>query len=306
MAYVSTDVSLTYGSTAGASVFIKELWADAVAGYFKKPTTFITLADDSLSGLVKGQGDTIHIPKMTAKTAQATTPQAISGLTANITYEAPDDTETKIQINKLAYNAHIIADVVKIQATPELFTMYAEGMGYAIKQDVENYLGDLFSGASLGNMVEASLDTANELDADDLKDVVSTMYTNGANPRDGYVAVVSPELAGSMLTVTNFTSSDFSRTIGATAPSSDSSDVAQFGTLAGMPLYVSDRFTASATADTIVGSIFKPKNLKIAYQVKPTVVSQYSVDFLGTKVAAYVAYGASIVDEGQVFAVTNP
>jgi hypothetical protein len=73
-----------------------------------------------------------------------------------------------------------------------------------------------------------------------------------------------------------------------------------------MPVYVSDRFTSGGTANTIVGAVFKPDNLKLAYQVDPTVVSQYSVDFLGTKLAAYVAYGAKIVDEGQVFGITNP
>ena len=304
MAYAGVDISTTYGSTAGGSVFVPEMWSKAVKGYFELPTTFLSLADTSLSGLVKKQGDTIHIPKMTIKAATATTPNAITALTGAINYVAPDDTETKLTINKLAYSATIFSDVAKIQASPELFSMYTEGFGYAIRQDVENYVGDLIAQGTVGNMVEVSTaGTDNEFELADLKLLISTMYSSGANPRDGWVAVVSPELAGYMMTVTNFTSADFTRNVASTSPSSSSE--AAFGTLAGMPLYVSDRFRAAADADTQTGCVFQPKNLKLAYQVEPTVVSQYSVDFLGTKVAAYVAYGATIVDEAQVFIITN-
>ena len=295
----------TYADTTDATVFIPEMWAAGVRGYFEKPTTFLSLADTSLSGLVKGQGDTIHIPKMTAKAATDTTPQAISAMTTNIAYHSPDDTETKLTINKLAYSAQILSDVTKIQASPEMFNMYVKGMGYAIQQDVENYVGDLFSGGTIGNMIESTISgTDNQFLLADLKTLIGLMYSNGANPRDGFVMVVSPEVASHMMTISGFTSADFANSIGIASPSG-SGNVATFGSIAGMPVYVSDRFTAATPADTIIGAVFQPDNLKLAYQVDPTVVSQYSVDFLGTKLAAYVAYGASIVDEGQVFAITN-
>ena len=301
----STDVSLTYGATAGASTFVPELWSSAVKNYFEKPQTFMSLADTSLSGLVQQQGDTIHIPQMVAHTAQDTTPQDISALSSAITYHSNDDKERKLQINKLAYSAHIIADVVKIQATPEMFNMYVQGMGYAISDTVENYLGSLFTGAGVSNPVEVSLDTANEFDTADLKDLISGMYSAGANPRDGYVVVVSPELAGDMMQETAFTSADFTTNVAAVTPSG-TNQVAAFGMLAGMPVYVSDTFTAATAANTIVGAVFKPDNLKLAYQVQPTVVDQYSVDYLGTKVAAYVAYGAILAVEEKVFVLTQP
>ena len=295
----------TYADTTDATVFIPEMWAAGVRGYFEKPTTFLSLADTSLSGLVKGQGDTIHIPKMTAKAATDTTPQAISAMTTNIAYHSPDDTETKLTINKLAYSAQILSDVIKIQASPEMFNMYVQGMGYAIQQHVENTVGDLFSGGTIGYMVESTLATDNLFVLADLKTLIGLMYSNGANPRDGYVMVISPELASHMMTITGFTSADFANSIGIATPGGNN-NVAAFGSIAGMPIYVSDRFTAATPANTIVGAVFKPDNLKLAYQVDPTVVSQYSVDFLGTKLAAYVAYGATIVDEGQVFGITNP
>lgn len=303
----STDVSLTYGASAGATVFVPELWSAGVLSYFEKPTTFLSLADTSLSGLVQQQGDTIHIPKMAAHSATSTTPQDISALSnATIAYHSNDDTETKLQINKLAYSAHILSDIAKIQATPEMFNMYVQGMGYAISQDVENYCGDLFASGTIGNMIESTITTAdNKFILEDLETLIQLMYSNGANPRDGFVMVVSPELAAHFMTISAFTSADFANTIAAASPGGTPS-VAQFGTMAGMPVYVSDRFTAAGATDTIVGAVFKPDNLKLAYQVEPTVVSEYSVDHLGTKVAAYVAYGAAIVDEGQVFGITNP
>ena len=303
----STDISATYGASAGATVFVPELWSKGVKGYFEKPTTFLSLADTSLSGLVKKSGDTIHIPKMAAHSATATTPQAITALSnETIAYHSNDDAETKLTINKLAYSAHILSDVAKIQASPEMFNMYVQGMGYAIRQDVENYCGDLFASGTIGNMIESTITTNdNKFILEDLETLIGLMYTNGANPRDGFVMVVSPELAAHFMTISAFTSADFANTIAAASPGGTPA-VSQFGSMGGMPVYVSDRFTAGGTANTIVGAVFKPENLKLAYQVDPTVVSGYSVDHLGTKVAAYVAYGATIVDEGQVFGITNP
>ena len=112
MAWVNTDGTATYGTGDGASHFIPEIWSAGVKAYFEKPTTFLSLADTSLSGLVQSQGDTIHIPRMTEKTATATTPEAQSDDDNVITYHSPDDAETKLTINKLAYSAHIIMDVV--------------------------------------------------------------------------------------------------------------------------------------------------------------------------------------------------
>ena len=302
----STDVSATYAAEAGASAFVPEVWAAGVAAYFEKPTTFASLADDSLSGLVKNSGDTIHIPRMTAHTATATTPQAISALSSAITYHSNDDVETKLTINKLAYSAHIIADVVKIQASPELMSMYTQGMGYAIKQDVENYLGDLFFGGTLGNFIESTTaGTDNQFELADAQTLLQLMYVNGVHPSDGFVMVVSPELASFMVGIANFTSSDYASIAQVSPTLAGGGDIHASGQLFGMPVYVSDRFGSAADANTITGAVFKPDNLKVAYQVAPTVVSEYSVDYLGTKIAAYVAYGATIVNEGQVFAITN-
>ena len=44
---------------------------------------------------------------------------------------------------------------------------------------------------------------------------------------------------------------------------------------------------------------------ELVYQIAPKVVSQYSVDFLGTKVAAYVACGFDFVRDGEVIVLTN-
>ena len=79
----------------------------------------------------------------------------------------------------------------------------------------------------------------------------------------------------------------------------------QVGTLAGMPVYVSNRMKETTTNDHIAGAIFQPENAKLIYQIAPKVVSQYSVDFLGTKVAAYVACGFDFVKDGEIITLTN-
>ena len=77
------------------------------------------------------------------------------------------------------------------------------------------------------------------------------------------------------------------------------------GTLAGMPVYVSNRMKETTTNNHIAGAIFQPQNAKLLYQIEPKVVSEYSVDFLGTKVAAYTACGFDFVKDGEIITLTN-
>ena len=62
MAYAGVDINATYGSTAGGSVFVPEMWAKAVKGYFELPTTFLSLADTSLSGTLQTLTNKMALP----------------------------------------------------------------------------------------------------------------------------------------------------------------------------------------------------------------------------------------------------
>ena len=297
MAYVNTSTA----SGTDLDDFIPQLWSKGIIDYMEEQFVLANVVDTSLSALVKAKGDIVNIPLMTEKTAQDTTPAAFSAITDNLTYHSPTDDVKTITVDKLYYSAQIISDIAHVQASPEYFDMYVKGMGYSIGKLVEKLIADDITALGVSNTVELPLDANNVFDAGDMGNVLKTMAQNNFDPTNGWAMVVSPTLYGSMMQISNFTSADFVGSQGGIIKGGRGN----VGTLAGMPVYVSNRMKETTTNNHIAGAIFRPDNAKLLYQIAPKVVSQYSVDFLGTKVAAYVACGFDFVRDGEVIVLTQ-
>tara|TARA_R110002012_G_scaffold59266_7_gene154759 strand:+ start:474 stop:1376 length:903 start_codon:yes stop_codon:yes gene_type:complete len=298
MAYVNTS---TGSANTDLDDFVPQLWSEGINNYIEEQFVLANVVDTSLSALVQKRGDVVHIPLMTEKSATATTPAAFSAIDDNLTYHSNNDDEKTITVDKLYYSAQIISDIAHVQASPEYFDMYVKGMGYSIGRKVEALIADDITGLTVGNTVQQDLSANNTFAAADMGNVLKTMAQNNFDPTDGWAMVVSPTLYGSMMQITNFTSADFSGSNGGVIKGGRGN----VGTLAGMPVYVSNRMKETTTNDHIAGAIFRPDNAKLVYQIAPKVVSQYSVDFLGTKVAAYVACGFDFVRDGEIITLTN-
>ena len=297
MAYVNTSTA----SGADLDDFIPQLWSKGIIDYMEEQFVLANIVDTSLSALVQKKGDIVNIPLMTEKTAQDTTPAVFSAITDNLVYHSPTDDVKTITVDKLYYSAQIISDIAHVQASPEYFDMYVKGMGYSIGKLVEKLICDDITGLTVGNTVQQDLDANNVFDAGDMGNVLRTMAQNNFDPTNGWAMVVSPTLYGSMMQISNFTSADFTASNGGNIKGGRGN----VGTLAGMPVYVSNRMKETTTNDHIAGAIFRPDNAKLLYQIAPKVVSQYSVDFLGTKVASYVACGFDFVRDGEIITLTN-
>ena len=297
MAYVNTSTA----SGTDLDDFIPQLWSKGINDYISEQFVLANIVDTSLSALVQKKGDIVNIPLMTEKSATDTTPAAFSAITDNLAYHSPTDDVKQITVDKLYYSAQIISDIAHVQASPEYFDMYVKGMGYSIGRLVEKLIADDITGLTVGDTVQLDLDANNVFDAGDMGNVLRTMAQNNFDPTSGWAMVVSPTLYGSMMQISNFTSADFTASNGGVI----SGGRGNVGTLAGMPVYVSNRMKETTTNNHIAGAIFRPDNAKLLYQIAPKVVSQYSVDFLGTKVAAYVACGFDFVRDGEIITLTN-
>ena len=56
------------------------------------------------------------------------------------------------------YEAKRIGDLVKVQSNPDLFSMYARSMGYAIAKKIENYIAVDVLQSGTGNDVSLASD----------------------------------------------------------------------------------------------------------------------------------------------------
>ena len=281
-----------------ADAFVPELWSAGVENYIKKKFVLANLVND-VSFMVSTAGDTINIPRVTENTATTTTISSFTEGTSAIGYESPNDTTGTLTVDQMAYYARIYPDIVEIQANPDLLNLHAEAMGFAIGKAIDSHISSLLTTYS-SDYTEHSLAADNALTAAELQLVVKSLYTAGIDPNDGYVMVVGAELISDLMGLDQFTSADYAK----------DQYVWQnglLGSIMGMPVYATNSVAASdGTANHVVGCIYKPSNIFLAYSQKPKMVSQYSVDFLGHKVAAHAYYGSVVAVPKGLVQITNP
>ena len=281
-----------------ADAFVPELWSAGVENYIKKKFVLANLVND-VSFMVGAAGDKINIPRVTENTATTTTISSFTEGTAAVGYTSPNDSTGTLTVDQMAYYARIYPDIVEIQANPDLLNLHAEAMGFAIGKAIDSHISSLLTTYS-SDYTEHSLAADNALTAAELQLVVKSLYTAGIDPNDGYVMVVGAELISDLMGIDQFTSADYVKD--------------QFvwkngllGSIMGMPVYATNSIAASdGTANHVVGCIYKPSNIFLAYSQKSKMVSQYSVDFLGHKVAAHAYYGSAVAVPKGLVQITNP
>ena len=281
-----------------ADAFVPELWSAGVENYIKKKFVLANLVND-VSFMVASAGDKFNIPRVTENTATTTTISSFTEGTAAVGYTSPNDSTGTLTVDQMAYYARIYPDIVEIQANPDLLNLHAEAMGFAIGKAIDSHIASLLTTYS-SDFTEHSLAADNALTAAELQLVVKSLYTAGIDPNDGYVMVVGAELISDLMGIDQFTSADYVKD--------------QYvwkngllGSIMGMPVYATNSIAASdGTANHVVGCIYKPSNIFLAYSQKPKMVSQYSVDFLGHKVAAHAYYGSAVAVPKGLVQITNP
>ena len=295
MAYNITGVGT---ANVDADNFVPELWSAGVENYIKKKFVLANLVND-VSFMVAAAGDKINIPRVTENTATTTTISSFTEGTAAIGYTSPNDTAGTLTVDQMAYYGRIYPDIVEIQANPDILNLHAEAMGFAIGKAIDSHISSLLTTYS-SDFTEHSLAADNALTAAELQLVVKSLYTAGIDPNDGYVMVVGAELISDLMGLDQFTSADYVK----------DQYVWQnglLGSIMGMPVYATNSVAASdGTANHVVGCIYKPSNIFLAYSQKPKMVSQYSVDFLGHKVAAHAYYGSAVAVPKGLVQITNP
>ena len=281
-----------------ADNFVPELWSAGVENYIKKKFVLANLVND-VSFMVAAAGDKINNPRVTENTATTTTISSLTEGTSAIGYTSPNDTAGTLTVDQMAYYGRIYPDIVEIQANPDLLNLHAEAMGFAIGKAIDSHISSLLTTYS-SDFTEHSLAADNALTAAELQLVVKSLYTAGIDPNDGYVMVVGAELISDLMGLDQFTSADYVK----------DQYVWQnglLGSIMGMPVYATNSVAASdGTANHVVGCIYKPSNIFLAYSQKPKMVSQYSVDFLGHKVATHAYYGSVVAVPKGLVQITNP
>ena len=251
-------------STLGANAdtigdqFVPEIWGQAVLDSFNKNTILAKLGTD-LSALAKDGGDKINLPHVGTPIVKAVTQNA-EVITLDVS-GSDTATSTTLTIDQHHVAPIWIPDAVKAQATYDLFTLYANQMGYAIARAVDNYIaysitanlttalgsGDGISSTTAAVSVDETFTEANLA-------TLMGLIVGETGDTNGWTIVLSPKTFGALA---NLGGSSFDQGTANAPLGANFASTGVVGTLLGMPVVMSNNAymdVASVAANTETGT----------------------------------------------------
>ena len=268
--------------------FIPELWGDIIYKYFDERLIFRNLIED-YSSLVQGQGKIIHIPEIAKMTAQSLTDGA------QVSYVAPNETNTQLTVNKHFYSAKLFTDVLQVQSSYDLINAYGKAMASALAKQVDSSIAAELVQVNQG----ATLTTDDQITAAEFEAALANLGENDIDYTSGEVYfVVNPTLYADMLNPAGTFGANFMRADIAGFNADNSPLLSgQVGVLMGMPVFMSNSLDTGGT--NVSGVIFHKSACAIAVQQSIDIKEQYDIDVLGSKVVAHTLWGVKLLDDSD-------
>ena len=137
---------MAYLDTTTGQNFIPELWAEPIYKFFMAKLKLRNSVSD-YSAMVKGAGDTIHIPKIAIDGTES------KSVSTAVTFSA-SGTEGKVDltIGSHKYLANIFEDMALIQSNFELISKYTKMYGESLARTVEDDLGQNLMASKLNKI----------------------------------------------------------------------------------------------------------------------------------------------------------
>ncbi len=294
MAYTAFSGDATQGSAVGdlsggahVDVFIPELWAAGIYRYFEKNLVLKPFFDD-YSSLVQGRGDVLHIP--TVQEVASATKAANTG----VAYSVNTETDIDLNIDQHIYSAKLFEDIAMIQSNEQLFDKYAQSMAYALAKAVDTEVEALLQ--TLGTTQTLAAD--NSMSNADVETAIGTLLSNDI-PKEECAFFVNPLIYADLLNSKAFVASGSSAGIGFGAENSAMRN-GEVGMLFGIPVFTSSLIPTTTSTGIEAGYLVHKSAIAVAVQQDIRVQSEYSVDYLGTKVVSDIIYGAVITTSNHV------
>lgn len=260
-----------------AAAFIPELWSPAI---IKARDKALVLANKVMMVKPEGLafGDVVNIPNLGNETALDKTAGSA------VTYASATDTSVNININKHKYVAKLIEDIAKVQSKYDLFSNFSDKIAKALANVVESDIlaltascaysvGTASSNATSGIITSAALVTANR-------------YLDDANvPQEDRYVVVDAYGREDLFTIADFIRYD----AGGKSPAPVNSGI--IGELYGLKVLFSNNVANASSVS--YGMVFHKDAFALALQKDVSMHSEYSVDYIGTKVVGDEIYGVT-------------
>ena len=281
--------------TDSHDVFVPEVWGPAVEKAFRERLVFGALCND-LSDMVSGGADTINIPTIdTVTSGDKTAETAISWDTS-----AAVQTQETLSINKHTFAACLIEDILATTSSYQLTSLYAKELGESLANAIDVYidtqvLTSLKGSSGSLNAIQLSgtpLAVVGDFD-------IILGYLLSEDPDLGnWTMVLPPTIFANLANLVQLAYGTDQSPLG-----NKFTQTGGVGKLFGMDVLVSPNVTTATTdmdtsgsADNqeVEGYLVHKSSLYIAYSKSVNLKTDYSIDYLGTKMVADVMYGCTV------------
>lgn len=272
----------TIGTTE-AAVFIPEVWS-AETLRAQEAALVVAPLVKRFDSLVKGRGDTVHIPKVSNLTANN------KAMNTDVTLQAITETEATISINKWKEASFLIEDMVKVQSNYDLMAEYTNKAGYAIAQIVDTDLLALYS-----TFTNAAVGTYGT-NISDATIVAAIQKLDEANaPIEDRCLIIKPKDKAAIMLLDKFVKADYlGQYANPTPVKRGPNNRFLWGDIYGVPVYYSTQVpTTAGTPTQTHGMLFHKEAMALAMQQAPRTQGNYWPKSLGWLVTVDSIYGVA-------------
>ena len=286
----------SYASDVELAVFIPEIWADAVRASFKKNLVMGNLGVD-YSALLAGGGDIVNVPSVADVADSAAKAKHIP---VNYTNATEDQLQITVQTHK--YASAMVDDMGVVQASADLLSMYADSIGYKMALGFEVDIEVALALTTECIDIEP-YNAAKVIDAATLAHMSKVVLENDC-PLNECALILNPTLYSSLFKIDDFI--HISKTAAVDVPNG------LVGQVMGMNVYLSNNISSTnhndavdsdngaLTDGNVLGGFLMHKSaLGYAFSKRPTVNSEYDIDYIAHKLVGDTIYGAKLLQDAS-------
>ena len=282
-------MALDGATSQGASVtvttaaqYLPNLWSDEL---IKARDKAIVMVDKIMHVSPMGlkYGNTVTIPRLSNETALDKSAETA------VTFSAATETKVTVNITKFKYVAKLIEDIVDVQSKYDLFSNYRDKIAHALAEVVDADILALTQGVtqSTGQLGAAGLSLSEAMILQGIR------MLDAANvPQENRYLVVDAYGREDLLSIQNFVRYD----AGGKSPAPVNNGL--IGEAYGVKILFSNQVYSTATS--VFAMMFHSDAFAIALQKDVTVKTEYSVDYIGTKLVGYEIYGVTLARTDHV------
>ena len=266
--------------------FIPEIWTAELLSALRNDLVYAGpgIVNRSYEGLIKEQGDTVHIttisdPSVATYTEHSTT----------LTYSALTDEDSVLNVDQAKSSTFKVGDIEKAQAAGDFVGEATQNMSYGLRDAIDEFIAaTLYAGVNntSNDLGAKTADTSDNTAYPLLVDLRTTLNRDNC-PQDNRWVVIPPELEGALLQDNRF--------IDASASADGGSALRNgfIGRAAGFNVYLSNQ-TPDPTSGTYAVIAGHPWACTFAHQLTKMEALRLEGSF-ADGVRGLVVYGAKVL-----------